>query len=77
MSVYKKIYTLSSGSWSAESEWNQKDSGYGVGATSYRTIVRVPIPSVSGRKGANITIKNVDYVTDYESPYVDYYVYTS
>lgn len=77
MSVYKKIYTLSSGSWSAESEWNQKDSGSGVGATSYRTIVRVPIPSVSGRKGANITIKNVDYVTAYESPYVDYYVYTS
>lgn len=77
MSVYKKIYTLSSGSWSAESEWNQKDSGYGVGATSYRTIVRVPIPSVSGRKGANITIKNVDYVTAYDSPYVDYYVYTS
>lgn len=77
MSVYKKIYTLSSGSWSAESEWNQKDSGPGVGATSYRTIVKVPIPSVSGRKGANITIKNVDYVTDYESPYVDYYVYTS
>lgn len=77
MSVQKKIYTLSSGSWSAESEWNQKDSGSGVGATSYRTIVRVPIPSVSGRKGANITIKNVDYVTAYESPYVDYYVYTS
>ena len=77
MSVQKKIYTLSSGSWSAESEWNQKDSGSGVGATSYRTIARVPIPSVSGRKGANITIKNVDYVTAYESPYVDYYVYTS
>ena len=77
MSVQKKIYTLSSGSWSAESEWNQSGSGNGVGATSYRTIVRVPIPSVSGRKGANITIKNVDYVTAYESPYVDYYVYTS
>lgn len=77
MNVYKKIYTLSSGSWSAESEWNQKDSGSGVGATSYRTIVRVHIPSVSGRKGANIIIKNVDYVTAYESPYVDYYVYTS
>lgn len=77
MSVQKKIYTLSSGSWSAESEWNQSGSGNGVGATSYRTIVRVPIPSVSGRKGANITIKNVDYVTAYDSPYVDYYVYTS
>lgn len=77
MSVYKKIYTLSGGSWSAESNWNQSDSGNGVGATSYRTIVRVPIPSVSGRKGANIKIENAAYVTAYESPYVDYYVYTS